>query len=238
MKPIFLPDGGNALAGKASSLLFLISLSFQKWLFSQTLWWLLKSALFVCFLESNQLVCENHLPLSGQQWLLQPPLCQVEFKRRWSLPLPKGQKAPKARFLNCLTYRCLPSFSRKCTKWPFLTGNFQECWSGQLLICSSYLLCCSTLYCKVQRPMSLVKVAAGSSGIGWCWIGLATKEGSPGPHTHIYLAGWGHMVVTSHQIQNQNIAQGALFMSSVNWRQMLSTDGPWLMTFRLYDGTW
>ena len=171
MKPIFLPDGGNAFAGKASSLLFLVSLSFQKWLLSQTLWWLLKLALFVCFLESNQLVYENHLPLSGQQWLLQPPLyLQVEFKRHWSLPISKGQKAPKARLLNCLTKvpLCLPSFSRKCAKWPFLPGNFQECWSGQLLLCSSYLLFCSTLYCKMQRPMSLVKVFAGGSGIGWC----------------------------------------------------------------------
>lgn len=96
-------------------------------------------ALFFRFLESNQLVYENHLPLSGQQWLLQPLLClQVEFKRHRSLPIPKGQKAAEAQLLKYLmeVLLCLSSFSGKYTKWPFLTGNFQEQWSRPLLECS------------------------------------------------------------------------------------------------------
>lgn len=108
------------------------SLSFPKWLLSQTLGWLLKLALFFRFLESNQLVYENHLPLSGQQWLLQLPLClQVELKRHQSLPIPQGQKAAEAGLLKCLSEGCryLPSFSRNCAKWPFLTGNVQEGWN-------------------------------------------------------------------------------------------------------------
>ena len=54
---------------------------------------------------------------------------------------------------------------------------------------------CSTVHFKMQRPTSLVTVAVAWSGIGWCWIGPASKGGSPGPHTHIFLADWGHMVV-------------------------------------------
>lgn len=93
----YLPPRWRKCAGSSVKLplfCFPVSLSFRKWLLSQTLGWLLKLALFFCFLESNQLVYENHLPLSAQQWLLQTPLClQVEFKRHWSLPIPKGQKA-------------------------------------------------------------------------------------------------------------------------------------------------
>lgn len=82
----------------------------------------------------------------------------------------------------------------------------------------------------------------GKSGCGllwhrWCWIAPAAKEGNPGPSTHICHADWGHRMVTSHSTQNQNVAQNAAFTSNVNsWRQMLSTDGPWLTTVRLYDG--
>lgn len=104
VKPVCLPDGENALARKAVSPLCPFFLSLQKWLPSQTPRWLLKSALFFCFLESNQLVSENHLPLSGQQWPRQAPLClQVEWKRHWSLPILKGQRAAKALLLQSLS---------------------------------------------------------------------------------------------------------------------------------------
>ena len=143
---------------------------------SQTPGWLLKLALFFCFLESNQLVYENHLPLSGQQWLLQPLLClQVEFKRHRSLRIPKGQKAAETQLLEYLmkVLLCLSSFSRKYTKWPFLTGNFQEGWSTPLLVCSSY-----PLFLQHSTLQDAETHIFGNSGCGLVWHRLVLNRTS------------------------------------------------------------
>lgn len=143
----------NALADKAASPLFPLSLSLQKWLLSQTLVWLLKLALFFCFLESNQLVYENHLPLSGQQWLLHPSLCpQVEFRKYWSLPIPKGKKATEVLLLMCLSkvLLCLPS-QESLQNGPSSLGNFQEGLKRQLLK-FPFPLICSTLSPRRRDP--------------------------------------------------------------------------------------
>lgn len=96
---------------------------------------------------------------------------------------PQGQKAAGALLLECLSQVlwCLPSFSRKFTKWPFLAGKFPEGWTGQLA-CSSYLLFCRALHCRMQGRASLVK---GLWRLVWPRLvppRLAAGERHTGPH--------------------------------------------------------
>lgn len=132
-------------------------------------WVVAESGFIFLLLESNQLVYENHLPLSGQQWLLQPPLClQVEFKRHWSLPTPKEQKAAAALLLKCLSkvLLCLLSFSRRCTNWPFLTGKFLR---GVELTTCIFLLATFLQYSTLQDAGTHLFGKSGCYG----WSGIA-----------------------------------------------------------------
>ena len=132
--------------------------------------------LYFLLLRKRSTFYENHLPLSGQQWLLQPLLClQVEFKRHRSLRILKGQKAAETQLLEYLmkVLLCLSSFSRKYTKWPFLTGNFQEGWSTPLLVCSSY-----PLFLQHSTLQDAETHIFGNSGCGLVWHRLVLNRTS------------------------------------------------------------
>lgn len=152
-------------------------------------------ALFFCFLESNQVVYENHLPLSGQQWLLQPLLClQVEFKGI-SLFNSKEAESSRAHLLKHLmkVLLCLSSFLRKYTKWPFLMKIFKRGGVDHFLYVPLTHFFCSTLHFKMQRPTSLLTVA-----VGWSWHRLVLnwasfQEAALGPML-CALADWSMVV--------------------------------------------
>ena len=206
------------LLGKASSLLFpcLFVLSEVAALTDS---WMVAEIGFIFLLLRKQSTClwKSSSIVSPTMTLAASSVSSSGIQKALVSSNSKGPESSReAWLLKCLTEVLLrpPSFSRKCTKWPFSTGNFQERWNRQLLKCSSYPLFCTILYFKMQKPMLLVKVAVGWSGIDWYWIGPAAKEGSLSPHTHICHAHWGYVLVTSHRNQNQNLTQNAAFGSS------------------------